>query len=282
MSRTGDLEIGLCWGTLINASLTELIDAAARHGFTTLSVRPDSIVGLLNDGMSDKALRRRLRDAGVRIRVIDALGGGLPGMDARTALSIAQGNTAPADEATCFRTAEAVECPMINVSLFGGDPVPQHELADAIGAVSRRAAKHGFDMVLEFVPGTAIGDIHVARAIVEQCGASNCRILLDPWHLARSGGTLEDVMALPQGMIGSVQLDDRTPPEPGAPYVPMSGRDLPGEGQLPLHDIVRAALANNPGLTAEVEVFSEELRAMPTDEAASRVACAVAAWRAAL
>ena len=62
----------------------------------------------------------------------------------------------------------------------------------------------------------------------------------------------------------------------------MTGRLLPGEGSLPLHDIVAAALANSPGLSAEVEVFSAELSALPVDKAAARTAAAMAKWRQSL
>ncbi len=274
------LEIGLCWGTLQNASLTELIEAAGRHGFPTLSIRPDAVRTCLEAGTSAAGLRQHLADAGVRVRVIDALAAGMPGMAAATAAARAAGHQGPIDEDTCFAVADIVGSPMVNISLFGGDPAPLEALAEAIGQTSRRAGARGLDIVLEFVPGTTIPDIGFARAIVETCGEPNCRILLDPWHLVRSGGSLDDVLALPPGMLGGFQLDDWTKPAPRAPYVPMTGRDLPGEGELPLHAITWAALANNPALTAEVEVFSEELRGLSINDAAARVAQAIAAWRA--
>jgi sugar phosphate isomerase/epimerase len=84
---------------------------------------------------------------------------------------------------------------------------------------------------------------------------------------------------LPPGTIGAFQLADRIEPAPGAPYVPMSGRTLPGEGELPLGEMVAAALENSPGVTVEIEVFSEELAAMTVDAAAARTAAAVRAWR---
>lgn len=282
MNAFTTFEIGLCWGTLQGADLIELIETAGRHGFPTLSVRPHQITACLDAGTSAAQLRQHLRDAGVRVRVIDALGGGLPGMENVAALAAKRGSALPADEALCFRTAEAVECPMVNVSLFGGDPVVPELLAEALGGASRRAAARGLGLVLEFVPDTGIPDIHAARFLAETCGEPNCRILLDPWHLVRSGGSLSDVEAMPAGLIGAFQLDDRTPPAPGTPYVPMTGRDLPGEGQIPLHAITRAALANNPDLTAEIEVFSEELRLLGTDGAAARVAQAIRTWRAGL
>ena len=273
------LEIGLCWGTLQNASLLELIEAAGRHGFPTLSIRPDAVVDCLESGTSEAALRKHLADAGVRVRVIDALASDMPGMEEVMAAARERGGQMPADEELCFRVADIVGSPMVNISLFGGQPATVEALAEAIGQTSRRAAARGLDIVLEFVPNTTIPNIGFACAIVETCRESNCRILLDPWHLVRSGGSLDDVLSLPRGMLGAFQLDDWTKPAPGAPYVPMTGRDLPGEGELPLHAITRAALANNPALTAEVEVFSEELRGLSINDAAARVAQAVASWR---
>ena len=272
------LEIGLCWGTLQRATLIELIEAAARHGFPTLSIRPDMVQTTLDEGISESALRRHLGDAGVRVRVIDALTAGLPGQSAAP-LEIAGRVPVRFDAETCFRLAEAVGAPLVNISHYRGAAVPLDEMAGAIGAIGRGAARHGLTMVIEFTPDSGIPDIGAAQAIVVACGEPNVAILLDTWHLARSNGTVEQVRALPPGAIRSLQLCDRTPPPPGAPYVPMSGRDLPGEGQLPLKAVIAAALANNPGITAELEVFSEELRGLTVDAAAARTARAVKAWR---
>jgi sugar phosphate isomerase/epimerase len=267
---------------LQKATLPELIEAAGRHGFPTLSIRPHSVLNAFNDGLSEASLRQRLRDAGVRVQVVDALSPSLPGEDPTPMKDTSGRPMTRVDEASCFRIAEAVSAPTINVTLTRGEPRPVGELIEVIGGVSARAAAHGLSIVLEFVPGSNMHDIHSARAIAEGVGAPNCRILLDPWHLSRSGGSLEDVKALAPGAIGAFQLCDRTPPPPGVAYVPMSGRDLPGEGRLPLHDIARAALANNPKLTVEIEVFSQELRELSVDGAAARTAEAIRLWRAGL
>lgn len=278
-----NLEIGLCWGTLVQASLPELIETAGCHGFPTLAVRPDTFLDTVAAGTDVNNLRRHLRDAGVRVQVIDAIAAGLPG--GRAAEPTHAGGVVAGSVETCLRVAEALEAPIINVchyTYFEGGAVELQEMIDTVGAISRAAETRGLRIVLEFVPGTGIPDIANALAIVTGVGMRNCGIMLDPWHLSRSGGTVEDVRALPAGAIGGLQLDDRTPPPPDSAYVPMTGRDLPGEGQLPLIDIVHAALANNPNLTAEVEVFSEELRQLPIDAAASRIKRAVDKWRAGL
>ena len=54
-----DLEIGLCWGTLHRASLTELIEAAARYRFPTLSFPPYLYAAGLEQGLAE-SLRLRL------------------------------------------------------------------------------------------------------------------------------------------------------------------------------------------------------------------------------
>src|SRR5437773_2761262 len=94
--------------------------------------------------------------------------------------------------------------------------------------------------------------------------------VLDAWHFARSGGSLDQLVGLPPGMISVVQLCDRIEPEPGAAYVPMAGRLLPGEGELPLVDWSRRLLADHSQAIVGVEVFSTELQALPAEAAAQR------------
>ena len=276
-----DLEIGLCWGTLVQATLPELIEAAGRHGFPTLSVRPDTVLDTIAAGTDASSLRKRMRDLNVRVRVIDAVSAGLPG--GRAPSSTRADAIVTGSAQTCLEIAEALEAPIVNICHYGdheGGPFLLTEMIDAVGAISEESQRRGLCIVMEFVPATGIPTITDAAAIARGVGMANCGILLDPWHLARTGGTVEDIRALPFGMIGALQLDDRTPPPLGSGYVAMAGRDLPGEGRLPLFDICRAALANNPTLTAEVEVFSAELRELPIDAAAVRVRTAVDAWRA--
>jgi sugar phosphate isomerase/epimerase len=107
---------------------------------------------------------------------------------------------------------------------------------------------------------------------VTAVGAPNLGMMLDTWHFARSGGTLAQLAALPQGLISALQLSDRREPPPGTVYTPMGGRLLPGEGELPLVPLLQGLLGRDPGLTVGVEVFSDELRALPPSEIAARVA----------
>lgn len=273
------LEVGLCWGTVYKAGLIEMIEAAARHNFPTLSFPPALYFACLDSGMDAASLRKRLADAGTKVRVVDCISGGLPGMP-NTPITFAGRTMSRPDEAACFVMAEALEAPIVNIAHFGAEPVPREVLVEAIAGICRRAGQRGLTIAMEFVPDTGIPSLEGAQAIAEATGEPNCKILLDTWHLARTGGSAQGIAALPLGSIGALQLCDRTEPPPGTPYKPMTGRDLPGEGELPLADIVSAARANSPTITAEIEVFSEELAGMEIDAAAERAARAVAEWRA--
>jgi sugar phosphate isomerase/epimerase len=270
--------IGLAWGTVHQANLLETIEVAARHGFPTLQIPPDIYLDCLAAGTDAKAIRRRLADAGVSVRVVDGVTGGLPGMPTEPVMFKGQAMQR-FDIVACLDVAEALEAPIINVSHYGAALAPLEATAEAVGAACRLAARSGITIVLEFVPDSGNPSIGNAQAIVAACGEANCKVHLDTWHLARSGGTVADIRALPPRAIGAFQLSDRIAPPPGTAYVPMTGRLLPGEGELPLGEIVAAALANSPGVTIETEVFSEELAGMSADGAAARTAAAVEAWR---
>jgi sugar phosphate isomerase/epimerase len=275
--------VGLGCATLMSAGLTVLIEAAARHGFPTLTARPAAFAAALEQGVSEQALRRRLRDAGVAVRMIDALNC-LPG---ESTLDPADPNQRhlpreaffPPDEETCFRAAEVLEAPFVNVTHFAQKPVPTEQMVDSLGGVCRRAGRRGLGIALEFIPGTGLPDVVATDRIARACGEPNCAITLDPWHWARSGGTLDDVRGLAPGAFFGMQLCDHVPTPAGAAYTPMSGRIVPGEGTLPLVELVSAALANSPGITIEAEIISDELRAMAIDDAAAHVAAKVDAWR---
>jgi sugar phosphate isomerase/epimerase len=131
-------------------------------------------------------------------------------------------------------------------------------------------------LTLEFLPESAIPDLAAALRIVQAVAADNLAVMFDTWHFARSGGTVAQLAQVPGRLIGAVQISDRREPAPGTSYAPMSGRLLPGEGELPLIELLRVLMARAAPATVGVEVFSDELRALPAAEVARRVAASTA------
>jgi sugar phosphate isomerase/epimerase len=271
--------IGLCGGTLRQASLPEFIEAAARHGFTSITVSPAMFADAIAAGLTGPRLLEQLKKAGVRVAMVEALTGGIPGAPNPDDLEphLRRSYSFCVDDVIGF--ARALHAPVIGVAPFLGRPVPREEMARGITELAGRAAMHELTLALEFIPGTGIADAPEAAAIIKLSAAGNVGILLDIWHFVRGGGAIADIKTLPPEAFIGVQLCDRRASASGAPYVPMSGRSLPGEGDAPVARILRAVLANSPSASVNVEVFSDELASLTPDEAVCRTAAALTAFR---
>ena len=269
--------IALCWGTAIGTPLEALIEAAAGAGLGAITLTAGMYEASRAAGRSDAQLRRLLSEAGVKVHAIDPL------------ISVLPGTPRPADvppenrayfeftEERCYVAAEALEAETINLAHFGGGEVREAQFVECLIPLARRARSHGVRLTLEFLPESAIPDLATAQRIVAAVDAPSLRLMLDTWHLARSGGTLAQLAAVPKGLIGALQISDRREPPAGTTYTPMGGRLLPGEGELALVPLLRTLLAREPELTVGVEVFSDELRCLPAGEIAARVAASTRA-----
>jgi sugar phosphate isomerase/epimerase len=72
-----------------------------------------------------------------------------------------------------------------------------------------------------------------------------------------------------------LQLSDRSPEQDGEPYVPRKGRKLPGEGALPLAEMIRRVTAVHPDLPVGAEVLSDEVDELGLVEGTKRIAIAL-------
>jgi sugar phosphate isomerase/epimerase len=249
-------ELELCCMTVRQASLPELIDLAAANGFrsTTTTTRLYE-----RAGATDAELRSRLDGAGVRIGYIDGLSSPLPG------------TPDGATEEACFDMADALGTHAVNVVHFRGPPVPFEEMADAIGPLAERAAARGIRLLLEFLPGTGIPDFPAACALARAAGPERVGVMLDTWHLARSGGSPDLLTPDAVALVRGLQISDRRRSQDAEPELTMGGRYLPGQGQLPLVEILHPVLDVHPELPVGIEVINDELRAMSAADAASVV-----------
>jgi sugar phosphate isomerase/epimerase len=271
--------IGLCWGTVRQASLGELIDVAGMHRFPTISVPPHIVDHHLASGAGVASLRRRLAQAEVRVTVIDALTRELPGAPSPDEVPPIWRRNWTYGLDDLIRMAEALEAPTINVTHFLGKPVEPQVMAGAIAALAARAKHHGLALSLEFMPGTSLATLASSARIVELAGAANVGLMVDIWHLLRAGGDAADIRLLPPGSVRGVQLNDRRADATEPPRGEVSSRSLPGEGDAPLAELMQAILDNTPDVSIEVEVFSPELAALPPIAAGERVARALARWQ---
>jgi sugar phosphate isomerase/epimerase len=240
--------------TVRQATVPEMVAVAAAERFDSLTLTPFMIE---RSGMEIGALRQLCDDAGVTIGYIDGLSSPLPGTP--------DGVT----EERSYDMAEGLGAKAVNVVHLGGPRVPFGEMTDVLGRVAQRAAHRDLRILIEFLPDTGIPDLPVALDLVRAVGLDNLRVMLDTWHLARTGGGAHQLVGDAPGLIGGLQVSDRRKIQDSEPYVPMSGRYLPGEGDLPLLAILTPVLAEHPDLPVGVEVLNDEMRAMPAARAAS-------------
>jgi sugar phosphate isomerase/epimerase len=121
----------------------------------------------------------------------------------------------------------------------------------------------GIRVALEFGLFTAVHSIAQASAILDQVDHPAAALLIDPLHLARSGGTPDDVAKVPRSRLPYAQFCDAgaltydVADRPAVIVEAVDGRLLPGDGVLPL-----AALLDSvpPALPLSVELRSKTLR----------------------
>lgn len=150
---------------------------------------------------------------------------------------------------------------------------------DQFAILTELAAERGIQTVVEPVPGLTIGDLPTALAAREHVARADFRLLIDTMHLVRSGSTAADIAAMDPNHIGYAQVNDTTLAPRGDNYMEeaMFERMVPGEGELPLHDILSALPAD---IVIEIEVPRRSLalagvspidRLRPCVEAARRL-----------
>lgn len=128
------------------------------------------------------------------------------------------------------------------VNVVSLDPDLDHACA-VLGGIADLAQERGMATTLEFLPGIPLGTLAAANSAVERIARPSLRLLIDAMHIFRSGAGASDVAALRPDRIGYLQLCDV--PMPADPQVSYGeearyDRRCPGEGDLPLLDLLRA------------------------------------------
>jgi sugar phosphate isomerase/epimerase len=263
----------LCWGTVEGAPIPRLVDIAAATGYGAVTVTPAMYFEARAAGHSDAELRSRLDANGIAVAVVDPLLAALPGCPAPESVAPRFRATFEHGEADCVQVALALGAPLINVAHYMGAPTPVDALAESVAGVARRVAEHGLAVCIEFMPEGSLTDLGTALRIVESADAPNVGILLDTWHFFRTGGRPKDVAALPPGMITALQVSDARAELFGVGTdARVRDRVLPGEGAIPLVEILRAVFAAHPVRDVGVEIFDQQRTDKAEMAAATRAA----------
>ena len=125
---------------------------------------------------------------------------------------------------------------------------------------------------------SALKTLDDAVAFIGRAGQPNVGLQIDLMHLMKSGGTPADILRIDSALISSAQLCDgpAEPTDEQYAYNAIYERQLPGEGELPVIDFLRA-LPESVTVGLEVPLTSLAKQGISPQERAKR--CLEAARR---
>jgi sugar phosphate isomerase/epimerase len=130
----------------------------------------------------------------------------------------------------------------------------------------------GIGIALEFQSYSPIGTVAQAVQFVETIGHANAGIVVDALHLHRSGGSPTDLAGVPPERLLFAQLCDapaRKPLPEALRQEARAGRLYPGEGELPLFELMNALPKD---IALDIEVPCERVAHLPPMEQAQLAA----------
>src|SRR5712692_8097164 len=239
-------QISLAHLTVLDTTPPELVTVAAAAGFRSIGIRLTATpsVGIppydmLHDGPLLRETLLRLADTGVSVRDTEFLR-----FEPEHPVAIPEG----------FLEVSA-RLGARNVLVMSAEPEEARTI-ERFCELCDRAAAYGLHVGLEFAIYTGVRTLAHAAKIVARSKRSNASVLVDALHFSRSGGVPQQIATVDPSLFRYAQICDAGPDMPGPGDTPAlirearTGRLLPGEGVLPLAELV-AALPQSATLAVE-------------------------------
>jgi sugar phosphate isomerase/epimerase len=237
-------QISLAHLTVLDTTPPELVSVAAAAGFRTIGIRltaPPSVgvppYDILSDGPLLRETLLRLGDTGVSVLDTEFLR-----FEPENPVGIPEG----------FLEVSA-RLGARNVLVMSAEPQEARTI-ERFCDLCDRAARYGLHVCLEFAIYTGVRTLAQAAHVVAQSKRSNASVLVDALHFSRSGGIPAHIAQVDPSLFRYVQICDAAADMPGdTPGLireARTGRLLPGEGVLPLAELV-AVLPDTVPLAVE-------------------------------
>lgn len=133
--------------------------------------------------------------------------------------------------------------------------------ADDFAALGESAAAKGIRVGYEALAwGRHISDHRDAWEVVRRADHAHIGIILDSFHTLGRGLDPQSIRAIPRDKIFFVQLADAPLIEMDLLYWSRHFRNMPGEGDLPVLDFMRAVAATGYDGPLSLEIFNDQFR----------------------
>lgn len=270
------MELSLWPACVKTCSFADQLKAAHAGGFDLLPIGPLTYRDLLGEGYSARDILAMAADSGIRPGHYDGFTDWAP---LRFGADIPEAARAVFDVSSAECLDLCAELGIERICATGAFTEGEIELAalvDGFAAFCERAAGHGVGVDLEFIPMWGIPDLEFAWRIVKAANCANAGILFDSWHFCRGNPDMGLLGEIPAGVIQTVQIADAAADIAGGDLFEdcIRFRRVPGEGDLPLADILAMLYAKGGVTNIGPEIFSDELDLMPAEQAGYRVGMA--------
>ena len=143
-------------------------------------------------------------------------------------------------------------------------------IARALEQACAQTLPHGVAICIEFNWSPVVKSLRTAAEIARRSGAENAGVLFDPAHYHCTPTKFEQIDSINGPFIKHVHLDDMRD-IPGELSDCNADRVLPGSGCLDIGALIGAIESNGYDGCFAIEMFSEELWALPAHEAAKKM-----------
>ncbi len=224
--------------TVMDAGPLELIDAAAAGGFDAIGLRivppmpTDVIVPVVGDRNIIREIELRLDATGVRVFDIEAVW------------------LMPHTDVEALKPALALGRQFGAASILAiGNDSDMARMEANLARLCELARAEGLRVMLEPMSYVVLQNWQQAADILARVAQPNAGLLIDALHFYRAGGNSADLAKLDPALMPYFHLCDAyatAPPAEGLRPEGRGGRLYPGEGELPLGELLRAMPAGIP------------------------------------
>ncbi len=237
----------------ISGDLREKLAAIAAAGFDGVEIFETDFLAF--DG-SPRDVGRMIRDHGLEITVFQPFRDfeGMPEPQRTRTFERAERKFDLMQE---LGTDLMLVCSNVSPQSIGGIG----RLATDFRELGERAAKRGLRVGYEALAwGRHISDHRDAWEVVRRADHPNVGLILDSFHTLAREIDVESIRAIPGDRIFIVQLADAPRIDMDLLYWSRHFRNMPGEGDLPVLDFMRAVAATGYAGPLSLEIFNDQFR----------------------
>ncbi len=237
----------------ISGDLPEKLDAIAKAGFTGVEIFENDFLAF---DANPRDVGRLVRDHGLAITLFQPFRDfeGMPEPHRSRAFDRAERKFDVMQE---LGTDLVLVCSNVSPIALGG----LDRAADDFRELGERAKKRGLRVGYEALAwGRHINDHRDAWEIVRRADHTSVGLILDSFHTLARKIDVNSIRSIPKEKIFIVQLADAPLIDMDLLYWSRHYRNMPGEGDLPVVDFMRAVAATGYDGFLSLEIFNDQFR----------------------